>query len=227
MTEAPLRAFLMVRSRDGTWTVTVCRDLGAVMRAWKMRKELDWDVAVLHVGFDRPPSHSFDEVAQAHPGRILLTTAAKHVVPASFVSSAAPVGAVESIDVFIGLQGWGYTLDDPTAGAEQVEPPRPDTVIHEPHGWVASFLHEYPSDAESGIGTWNIRRRHLSRPGSGTGTKRPAPRRTVSPSSHRRGELRRPVRTCPHCAAVAGHARADLTGTYGAGPTTSFRSTAS
>lgn len=149
MTEAPLRAFLMVRSRDGTWTVTVCRDLGAVMRAWNMRKELDWDVAVLHVGFDRPPSHSFDEVAQAHPGRILLTTAAKHVVPTSFVSSAAPVGAVESIDVFIGLQGWGYTLDDPTAGAEQVEPPRPDPVIHEPHGWVASFLHEYPSDAET------------------------------------------------------------------------------
>lgn len=33
MMEAPLRAFLMVRSSDGTWTVTVCRDLGAVMRA--------------------------------------------------------------------------------------------------------------------------------------------------------------------------------------------------
>ncbi|WP_281019571.1 DNA-directed RNA polymerase subunit alpha C-terminal domain-containing protein [Minwuia sp. IMCC3077] len=149
MTEAPLRAFLMVRSRDGTWTVTVCRDFGAVMRAWKTRKEPDRDVAVLHVGFDRPPSHSFDEVAEAHPGRMLLTAAAKHGVPTSFVSSAAPVGAAESIDVFIGLQGWGYTLDDPTAGADRVEPPRPDTVIHEPQGWVASFRHEHPSDAET------------------------------------------------------------------------------
>ena len=68
MTEAPLRAFLMMRSDDGTWTVTVCRDLGAVMRTWKARKEPDRDVAVLHVGFNRPPSHTFDQIAGAHPG---------------------------------------------------------------------------------------------------------------------------------------------------------------
>lgn len=149
MTEAPLRAFLMVRSPHGTWTVTVCRDLGAVMRAWKTRQEPDRDVAVLHVGFDRPPSHSFDEVAQAHPGRMLLTEAAKHVVPTSFRSSAAPVGAAESIDVFIGLQGWGYTLDDPTEGAGRLEKTRQGSLFHEPLGWVASFLHEHPADAEA------------------------------------------------------------------------------
>ncbi|MEG9883702.1 MAG: sigma factor-like helix-turn-helix DNA-binding protein [Hyphomicrobiales bacterium] len=106
-------------------------------------------MAVLHVGFDRPPSHDFDEVAQAHPGRMLLTAAAKHVVPTSFISSAAPVGATESTDVFIGLQGWGYTLEDSTAGTDHVEPQRPDTVAHEPQGWVASFLNEHPSDAET------------------------------------------------------------------------------
>ncbi|WP_366555917.1 sigma factor-like helix-turn-helix DNA-binding protein [Aquibaculum sediminis] len=148
MMEAPLRAFLMLRSRDGTWTVTVCRDLGAVIRAWKTRREPDRGVAVLHVGFNRPPSHSFDEVAKAHPGRMLLTAGAKHSVPASFVSSAAPVGAAGIFDVFIGLQGWGYTLDDPTAGADRVEPPHPNTVSHEPQGWVASYLREHPSDAE-------------------------------------------------------------------------------
>ena len=149
MMEAPLRAFLMMRSSDGTWTVTVWRDLGAVMRAWKTRKEPDRDVAVLHVGFDRPPSYGFDEVVKAHPGRMLLTTAAKHVVPTSFTSSAVPVGATESTDVFIGLQGWGYTLEDPTAETNHVEPQRPDTVANEPQGWVASFLNEHPSDAET------------------------------------------------------------------------------
>ena len=149
MMETPLRAFLMVRSTDGTWTVTVCRDLGAVMRAWKTRKEPDREVAVLHIGFDRPPSHCFDEAARAHPGRMLLTAAAKHVVPTSFISSAAPVGATESTKVFIGLQGWGYTLEDPTAGTDHVEPQCPDTVAHEPQGWVASFLNEHPSDSET------------------------------------------------------------------------------
>jgi hypothetical protein len=149
MTEAPLRAFLMLRSTDSTWTVTVCRDLGAVIRTWKMRKEPDRDVAVLHVGFDRPPSHSFDEVAQAHPGRMLLTAAAKYVLPNSFISSAGPVGAAESTDVFIGLQGWGYTLEDPTAATTRMEKPRQDTVTDEPEGWVASFLNEHPLDAET------------------------------------------------------------------------------
>ena len=149
MMEAPLRAFLMVHSSDGKWTITVCRDLGAVMRAWKIRKEPDRDVAVLHVGFDRPPSHSFDEVAGAHPGRMLLTAAAKHVLPKSFVASAAPAGAAESTDVFIGLQGWGYTLEDPTVETSHVEPQCPDTVAHEPQGWVSSFLTEHPSDAET------------------------------------------------------------------------------
>lgn len=149
MTDAPLRAFLMVRSSDGTWTVAVCRDLGAVLRAWKTRTEPDRDVAVLHVGFDRPPSHSFDEVAQAYPGRMLLTAAAKHVVPTSFRSSVAPIGAAGSMDVFIGLQGWGYTLDDPTEGAGPLEKTRQDSLVHEPRGWVASFLHGHPADSEA------------------------------------------------------------------------------
>jgi len=149
MMEAPLRAFLMVRSSDGTWTVTVCRDLGAVMRAWRMRKEQDRDVAVLHVGFGRPPSHGFDEIAGRRPGCMLLTAAAKHVLPNSFLASAAPVGATESTEVFLGLQGWGYTLEDPTELTDHSEPPRPETAVHEPEGWVASFLNEYPSDAET------------------------------------------------------------------------------
>lgn len=149
MTEAPLRAFLMVRSSDGTWTVTVCRDLGAVLHAWKTRTEPDRDVAVLHVGFDRPPSHSFDEVAQVHPGRMLLTAAAKHAVPASFVSSTAPVSDSKGIDVFIGLQGWGYKIDDPTEGAAQLEHARPVSLVNEPQGWIALFLREHPSDSEA------------------------------------------------------------------------------
>ena len=149
MTEAPLRAFLMVRSSDGTWMVTVCRDLGAVLHAWKTRTEPDRDVAVLHVGFDRPPSHSFDEVAQAHPGRMLLTAAAKHAVPASFVSSTAPVSDTKGIDVFIGLQGWGYKIDDPTEGAAQLEHARPVSLVNEPPGWIALFLGEHPWDSET------------------------------------------------------------------------------
>ena len=148
MMEAPLRAFLMMRSSDGIWTVTVCRDLGAVMRAWKVRKEPDLDVAVLHIGFERPPSRSFNEVAEAYPGCMLLTEAAKHVLPSLFVVSATPVGVTESNEVFIGLQGWGYTHEDPTTGRDSLDLPCLDNTVHEPQGWVSSFLNEYPSEAE-------------------------------------------------------------------------------
>ena len=149
MTEAPLRAFLMMRSDDGIWTVTVCRDLGAVLRTWKARKEPDRDVAVLHVGFDRPPSDTFDQTAGAYPGHMLLTAAAKHALPSSFIASAAPIGLAGNTEVFVGLQGWGYSGEDPTVRADRPEPVRANTATPEPQGWVASFLNENASAAEA------------------------------------------------------------------------------
>ena len=149
MTEAPLRAFVMMRSDDGNWAVTVCRDLGAVLRTWEARKEPDRDVAVLHVGFDRQPSHTFDDTAGAYPGHMLLTAAAKHVLPSSFVASAAPIGRANDTEVFIGLRGWGYSREDPTVRVDRSEPARANSATPEPQGWVASFLSENPSAAEA------------------------------------------------------------------------------
>lgn len=149
MTEAPLRAFLMLRSSDGIWTVTVCRDLGAVIHTWKMRQEPDHDVAVLHVGFERPPSHTFNQIGEANPGCMLLTAAAKHVLPSSFIVSVAPVGIADNIEVFIGLQGWGYTLEDPTAETCYEESPYQNTAVQEPQDWVASYFTAYPSDVDN------------------------------------------------------------------------------
>ena len=146
--DAPVRAFLMVRADDGAWKIAVCRDLGTVMRTWKARKEPDRDVAVLHVGFDRPPSRFFDEIADAHPGQMLLTAAGKYALPSSFIVSAAPVSITEGTKVFIGLQGWGYFLEDPTVRTDLPEAsPTANNLPQEPQGWVASFLMESPSFA--------------------------------------------------------------------------------
>lgn len=149
MTDAPLRAFVMTRSDDGKWEVTVCRDLGGVLRAWGARKEPDSDVAVLHVGFDRPPSQTFDEVAGAYSGHMLLTAAAKHALPNSFVASAAPVRMAKDTEVFIGLRGWGYSREDPTVQVDRPEPAPTNGATEEPQGWVASMRTEDPSAAEA------------------------------------------------------------------------------
>ena len=156
--DAPVRAFLMLRADDGAWKVAVCRDLGTVMRTWKARKEPDRDVAVLHVGFDRPPSRFFDVIADAHPGRMLLTAAGKYALPSSFMASAAPVATTEGTKVFIGLQGWGYSLEDPTVQEDRPEASCTANISQqEPQGWVASFLMESPSSAEmfSSIGVYD------------------------------------------------------------------------
>ena len=148
--DAPVRAFLMLRADDGTWKVTVCRSLGAVMRIWKARREPDRDVAVLHVGFDRPPSRIFDEIADANRGQMLLTAAGKYALPSSFIASAAPVALTEGTKVFIGLHGWGYSLEDPTVQADSPGPSRTANIAPtEPQGWVASFLVESPSSEET------------------------------------------------------------------------------
>ena len=149
MREIPLRAFLMMRANDGTWAVTVCRDLGAIMHAWKSRSDPENEVTVLHIGFDRPPSQVFEELSTKHIGRMLLTEAAKHSLPSSFISSGAPIGTVEDCAVFIGLQGWGYSLDDPTISEHHSEATGDVVLSPEPEGWLAWFIKENPSTKET------------------------------------------------------------------------------
>ena len=145
MRETPLRAFLMLRAKDGKWSVTVCRDLGSIMYAWKSRNEPEKESAVLHIGFDRLPSQAFDKLATAYIGRILLTKAAKHALPPSFVASNDPVGSVENCAVFVGLKGWGYSLEDPTISKDRSE--KTESIVstcNKPIGWIALFLKENP-----------------------------------------------------------------------------------
>lgn len=153
MSDAPLRAFLMLRSGEGDWNVSVCRDLGAVIQAWKAGTDSETTVGILHVGFDRSPSHIYETVASGYPARLLLTASAKFALPASFVSSKQPVGFAEGQGVFIGLQGWGYEIDDPTSDISL--PSEEKAAPAELQGWLALFAATNPSYtnelADSGI----------------------------------------------------------------------------
>ena len=105
-----------------------------------------WRVAV---GFDQPASHALDEIAGAHPGRMLLTASAKHILPDLVTGSDEPVGLADNTGIFIGLRGWEDSLTDPAARAGCLEPTRAGSAKQEPQGWVAAFLAQYPSDAEA------------------------------------------------------------------------------
>ncbi len=150
MTKFPLRAFLMTRSDEGDWITTVFQDLAPVVRAWKERKSPDKGAAVLHVGFDCPPCGDvFDTAASEYPGRMLLTEAAKFALPNSFAVSATPVAPAEHIKVFIGLRGWGYSIEDPTVQRERAEAADTKILLQNRPNWIDSFLEENPSYTEN------------------------------------------------------------------------------
>lgn len=140
----PIRAFLMLRTADD-WAVSVCRDLEAVVEAWAARQDAA-TAGVLHIGFDRPPSAAFEEVVRSHPGRLLVTAAAKFGLPAELVASDFPVGFVGTLPVHLALRGWGYVLEDDPAW--HVAEAAPRSVLGDRSGWVAAFVAARPDLAE-------------------------------------------------------------------------------
>lgn len=129
-----LRAFLLVRDCDGEWTVEVFHSLNEIVDAWD-RAIPNSFCGVLHVGFERRSTRSFEAIAQAFRGRLLLTPGARGALPSGFKSSSNAIGDVEGEPVFLALDGWGYTIEEPVQEAS-VEPPRFQ-------GWVRDFLDQY------------------------------------------------------------------------------------
>jgi RNA polymerase sigma factor (sigma-70 family) len=164
----PLRAYLMLRSPEGDWSVSVFRDLDTLIQAWVARPAPNEIVGVLHVGFDRPPSQRFEEVASRTKGRLLVTASAKYALPNGFESSRNPMGEVDGHPIYMGLRGWGYLADDDTP-AEVLAPLAPRL---EPQGWVKEFLQQQPDSLnelfDAGIvddGTYLSNEAKLSRDG--------------------------------------------------------------
>ena len=149
MSDAPLRAFLMLRAADGNWEVSVCRDLAAILSAWGTRQQQESKTGVLHVGFYRPPSHIFADVAREFVGQLLLTESTKYSLPDIFLSSKYPVGRADGMRIYVGLRGWGYEIEDPSI-RDAAEIASLELAGRDFRDWVALFVVEDP-DAKSSL----------------------------------------------------------------------------
>ncbi len=154
----PLRAYVMLWSSESGWQVLVCRDLDVVTGVWKNRENSDRTTGILHIGFDRPLSHHFEDLARQWPGRMLVTSAAKYALPKDFESSVSVIGVVETHEIHLATKGWGYSVSDEEL-ARAVEAV-PDEVQSEPSplamkGWVASLVAAEPS-AEAALSRGGI-----------------------------------------------------------------------
>lgn len=110
----PLRAYLLVRRSANDWDATVHRDLEALTEAWRPYENAQV-AAVVHVGFWRPETSSFESIVAQWNGRMLVTAAAKYALPAAYTVAPVPVGEVEGMPLYVGLAGWGYEIS-----AEQI-----------------------------------------------------------------------------------------------------------
>lgn len=107
----PLRAFLMLHHTNGTWDVEVHRDLEPLLDAWERCNDGE-KTAVIHVGFYRSPSKTFDDCAQRFPGRVLLTAAARFALPKGYEASFNPVDNIDDVPIYLATRGWGYEGDE-------------------------------------------------------------------------------------------------------------------
>jgi hypothetical protein len=98
--------------------------------------------AVVHVGFDRPDTPEFEEIASRFPGRLLLTASARYAFPTEPDVAQNSAGTVQNLPVFVVLSGWGYTCtveelglhEDANEIWEQGPPP-----VFAPRDWVAEI----------------------------------------------------------------------------------------
>lgn len=149
----PLRAFLMLRSGRGDWSVSVFRDLDTMLGSWADRENADQTVGVLHVGFDRPASQLFESLAKNFKGKCLLTEAARGSLPRGFECSALPVGEIEGHNIFVATRGWGYSISD----ISSIPLPSPTAAVVIPEGWISDLAIQLPeiNDALQRLGIFN------------------------------------------------------------------------
>jgi hypothetical protein len=144
---APLRLFLMTRRFGNDWKIFVSQKLEDTVEEWLQQLHDEKVVGILHVGFGRPPTREFNAIADRNEGRLLITQGARYVLPKSYSCSNSMVADVDGLPLFLALEGWGYSIEDPTIGAsphfgegnkgDYSSDGEPEQVLT---GWVARFV---------------------------------------------------------------------------------------
>ena len=137
--EAAPAIFFMLHTADGGWESTICSSLVDAVNLWQSRKDSSHETGVLHIGFDSPPSQELDSITDQYRGRVLITTAAKYILPTSYVVSTNPIVGSNNLPIYLALEGWGYCLKDTTIAANEIS--------KIPQGWIALYIKENPNIA--------------------------------------------------------------------------------
>lgn len=153
---SPLRLFLMTRRQRSDWKIFVSQKLEDVHEEWTRKLDDGAIVGVIHAGFGRPPARDFNEVASSNEGRLLVTQGARFLLPKPFICSGAEVAEVDDLPIFLALEGWGYSIEDPTVRSTSQsstgnarELDNNNALSAAASGWVSQFLSVAPEFEEA------------------------------------------------------------------------------
>lgn len=142
---SPLRLFLMTRRRGVDWKIFVSQTLNEVEDEWARQFRDGHISGVLHVGFGRLPTRAFNEAADGKEGWLLVTQSAKFVLPQTFFCSEHEIAQVEGVPIYLAIDGWGYSREDPTLSVTSPSTSgnfraEDEYLTQHTRDWVSSFL---------------------------------------------------------------------------------------
>lgn len=132
---------------SGEWRSSAFRELEPLLEATKAALATESASAAIHVGFWRPETAKVAELAQKWGGTLLLSEAAIGSLPPPLSVSHASVGEVGGISFRVVLDGFGYTIDDPSPGMPKKRPTIHPSVAdgnYVARGWVEHLIKEKP-----------------------------------------------------------------------------------
>ena len=128
-----VRFYLMVAAGDDVG-VEVFRDVRDVVEAWvTLPGDADGHSAFVHAGFDRPDTDDVLPYLQRHSGRVLVSAAARWLLPPECEERPEPEGVLDAserlraLPLYLATAGWGYEIDSdsPPRDTGHVSAPAP------------------------------------------------------------------------------------------------------
>lgn len=144
----PIRGYLYTKDAYGDWTCAAFREFEPIEEAALNANQQGFAASVIHIGIWRPDTAKISTVAENFPGRTLLSPSAIAGIDPSIKVSRLPVANIEVLDFYLALDGFGYSIQDPTKNSDQdpcttvnqVVNETADLSAHEPEGWVKDLI---------------------------------------------------------------------------------------
>lgn len=144
----PIRGYLYTKDAYGDWTCAAFREFEPIEEAALNANQQGFAASVIHLGIWRPDTAKISIVAENFPGHTLLSPSAIAGIDPSIKVSRLPVANIDALDFYLALDGFGYSIQDPTKDSDQdlsttgnqVVSATAELSVQEPEGWVRDLI---------------------------------------------------------------------------------------